>query len=102
MSPTARSLAKLRKDGWIVDVVERWIPGLNRRKDMMGVWDLVGCRVGGVCFVQTTTKGNMKSRINKILDHPDLDVMRRCGATLLVHGWHKKGRFWNCETADVS
>lgn len=32
LTPTARSLDLLRRDGWLVEVVERWIPGARLRR----------------------------------------------------------------------
>ncbi len=33
MTPTARSLALLRRSGYLAAVVEKWIPRINRRRD---------------------------------------------------------------------
>ena len=40
MSPTARSLRYLRECGHVADVVERWIPRANVRRDLFGVIDV--------------------------------------------------------------
>jgi hypothetical protein len=36
MTPTASSLEWLRYNGWYAEVVERWIPGADVRKDHLG------------------------------------------------------------------
>lgn len=102
MSPTSRSLALLRSQGWLAEVVEHWNPFSKTRKDLFGVWDIVAIRPGQVAFIQTTTAGNMKARMKKIAAHPDSDYMRESGAMLAVHGWHKVGRKWECKIEDVT
>jgi hypothetical protein len=46
MSPTARSLKKLRKEGWTASVVEKWIPQVKRRRDCFG-FDVLACKAAG-------------------------------------------------------
>ena len=47
MTPTARSLAFLRRCGHSADVVERWIPLRdNVRRDLFGFIDVVAVRRG--------------------------------------------------------
>ena len=38
---SSRSMDLLRADGLIVDRVEQWIPGANRRRDLLGGFDLL-------------------------------------------------------------
>jgi hypothetical protein len=40
-SPTQLSLAWLKKEGYLAEVVEKWIPGANIRKDLWGWCDIV-------------------------------------------------------------
>ena len=40
-SPTARTMAALRSEGWTVEVVEKWIPGAQIRRDLFGVIDVL-------------------------------------------------------------
>jgi hypothetical protein len=35
MSPTARTLALLRREGYIASSVERFLPRVNRRRDLL-------------------------------------------------------------------
>ncbi len=53
MTPSARSLAAGRANGWLIDVVERWIGGgrIRVRKDLFGFLDLVV----DLCAVYATT-----------------------------------------------
>jgi hypothetical protein len=107
MTPTARSLKRLRSEGYKADVVERWI-GVGRfrvRKDMFGSWDIVAIKPGEVAFVQTTSASNVSARIRKIADNPTTVNCREANVRLLVHGWAKptkKRRTWALRVEDVS
>jgi hypothetical protein len=103
MSPTARSLKLMRDRGLLADVVERWIPGANIRKDLYGFIDILGIGEGRIVGVQATSSGNMASRISKIADHPNLSAVRCAGIEIWVHGWRKnaKGR-WVVREVDCS
>ena len=102
VSPTQLSLKLLRNNGYLADVVERYNSFSRKRHDLYGIFDIVACRTGEIAFIQTTTASNVSARIHKIEDHPDIDIIRKSGATLLVHGWRKlKGR-WSVRVVDVS
>lgn len=95
LSPTQRSLAYARKQGWEADVVERWIPGANIRKDLFGFidllviarneegsfWELIG--------VQATSGPNHAARRNKAIEQPAFDKWRRVAA-FEVWSWDKR------------
>lgn len=102
MSPCARSLAKLRKEGWLVGTVERYNPFSRKRHDLYGLFDLVAVRENQVLFVQTTSASNVSARIRKITEHQDTPFIRKCGALLHIHGWGKKKGRWSCRVVDVS
>lgn len=107
MSPTARSLAYLRKNGGIAEVVERYNSFSRTRKDLFGWCDIVCLRAIGssyqLQFIQTTTKSNMSSRITKITDSDTVGPVRKAGVEIFVHGWYKdkRGR-WQVEVEDLS
>ena len=102
-SPTQLSLAKLREEGYLVDVVERWIPGANIRKDLYGFIDIIALKGKETLAVQTTSAGNMSARCKKIADHENVGVVREAGWTIHVHGWHQDDkRKWHCKVKDVS
>ena len=46
MTPSARSTALLREQGYTVETVERWIPGVCIRRDLLGCADLLAIRAG--------------------------------------------------------
>lgn len=103
-SPTQRSLAKLRKDGWVAEVVEKWLPVVKRRKDLWGFCDILCIdSSGGILAVQTTSASNAQARVKKIQESDMLTMVRKCGIAIHVHGWkkNKNGR-WECKIIDIS
>ena len=102
MSPTARTIKKLREEGWTPDVVERWIPGANIRRDLYGFIDVLAIKDTETKAIQCTSKGNMASRIRKIEDSDTVDAVRKAGWSIEVWGWFKKGRFWEVKITDCS
>tara|TARA_Y100000593_G_scaffold17703_1_gene35379 strand:- start:1658 stop:1972 length:315 start_codon:yes stop_codon:yes gene_type:complete len=104
VTPTSRTLTKLRTDGWIPEVTERYIPGANIRKDLYGWIDVLGIKESGeVLAVQCTSKSNMSSRIRKIEDSDTLPIVRKCGWKIEVWGWFKsKAGKWEVKIEDIS
>jgi hypothetical protein len=94
MTPTARSLKQLREDGWHAEVVERWIPGANIRKDLFGFADVLCVRHGSrPCLVQVTASA-VADRVKKVRASPLLALALE-HFDIEVHGWRKnaKGRW---------
>ena len=103
LSPTQLSLNKLKKDGFeTIQVVEVWIPFSRTRRDLFHAWDILGVKDGETYAIQTTTKANINARIKKIENNEHLANLRKANWNLLVHGWHKVGRFWECKEVDLS
>ena len=74
-SPTQRTLAFLREEGYDAAVVERYltIPGrhIGVRQDAFGFIDILAFDDGSsVVAVQATSTSNMGARVNKILASP--------------------------------
>src|SRR3546814_1483966 len=84
-SPTARTLAKLRADGWLAWVVEKWIPQTRKRSDLLGYIDILALRDGEVLAVQATSRSNVSSRVNKIAGHENVAAVRAAGWAIHVH-----------------
>ena len=103
LTPTQRSLAKLRADGYLVAVVERWNPHVKIRQDLFGIIDLLAIRDGETLGVQTTSGSNVAARVAKIADSSHVDALRAAGWRLVVHGWRKaaNGR-WTLREVDCS
>lgn len=114
-SPTARTLAEMRKRGYpFVEVVEKTIrlPGGRMfKRDLFGGFDVIalGKREGAeraeVVLVQTTSASNVASRLTKISELPALPALREANVRLLVHGWDaptKTRRLWRLREEDIS
>src|SRR5262245_13988782 len=101
MTPTARSLALLRRSGFTADVVERWlrIPGKNVRRDLFGFADLLAVHPGDRVFllVQCTgdTGGNVAARVKKATGRRELLDWLRAGGRFEVWGWSRRGKHWH-------
>ena len=75
MSPTQLTLRKLRADGCMAAVVEKWNPHAKIRQDLFGFLDIVAIVPGGsgVLGIQACTTGNMMKRIAKCDAQPLAD-----------------------------
>lgn len=102
MTPTQLSLRHLRRDGWTVEVVERWNAFTKTRHDLFGILDLVALRGSETLGVQTTSNANVAARVRKIAESEHIAALREAGWTLHVHGWRKKNNRWELRTVDVS
>jgi hypothetical protein len=102
LSNTVRSTKLLEAEGWTVDTVERWIPVVNRRKDLFGFLDLIAVRGGETMGIQTTSASNVASRINKIMESEHLSKVRMANWRIEVHGWAKKANRWVVRREDIS
>lgn len=102
----------MRRRGYVAEVVERWLPRANVRKDLYGFIDVL-CIVADpdselfmkdrVVGVQATSWSNVRSRVRKIAEHPHVEAVRRAGIRILVHGWKRNlsGR-WVLREVDCS
>lgn len=102
-SPTARSLALLRQEGYRAAVVEKWNPHSRTRSDLFGVVDVLAIRGAETLAVQATSGSNGAARVKKIAESDALPDMRAAGWAVEVWSWRKdsKGR-WQCRRVDVS
>lgn len=108
VTPTARSMAMLRSDGWTVEKVEQRlpIPGKYVTRDMGGFADLVAWRADyGIVAVQVTADdgGHVMNRVAKINALKPAIEWYRSGGGLWVQGWGKRGargetKRWTCRT----
>jgi hypothetical protein len=94
LSPTARTKKLLEAEGFAVEVVERWIPGANIRRDLWGFLDVLAIRDQETVGVQVTTSDHLANRRRKILASPLLQRVLGAGWRIEIHGWRKvKGRW---------
>lgn len=104
MSPTARTLKKLRDEGWIAAVVERRNPSGFNTHDLFGFIDVLAIRDGETLAVQTTSGSNVSARVKKVAEAEHVAAVRKAGWAIHVHGWRKRAatRRWECRVVDVS
>lgn len=105
-SPATRTLKYFRDLGYSAQVVERWNPYARVRVDLFGFIDVVAIKDGEIIGVQTTSKGNITTRIKKILDIPEAKVWLRSGGKIIVQGWGKQGakgkrKLWKEESREI-
>lgn len=94
LSPTQRSLAYLREQGYLVAIVERWNPHARIRQDLWGWCDLLAIRKSEVLAVQVTASA-VSDRIKKIQESETVAAVRDAGIRIEVHGHRKnsKGKY---------
>lgn len=94
LSPTQRSLAYLREQGYLVAIVERWNPHARIRQDLWGWCDLLAIRKNEVLAVQVTASA-VSERIKKIQESETVAAVRDAGIRIEVHGHRKnsKGKY---------
>ena len=89
-SPTERSLAWLKTNGYLAAVVERWNPHAKCRQDLFGWADIVALGDGELIGLQVTTAGsNLYARIRKAKALPGYEAWQRAGGKAVFHGWKK-------------
>lgn len=89
MTPTQRSLAKLRADGWTTAIVEHWNAHARVRQDLFGFIDILALRDGETLAVQATSGSNVAARVAKIAASETAPIVRKAGWRIEVWGWRK-------------
>lgn len=87
VSPTQRTLKHMRGLGYTCQVVEHWNPFAKIRQDLFGFIDVLCLGNDEVVGVQSTSWGNVATRIRKIADHDNVAAVRKSGIRIIVHGW---------------
>lgn len=106
-SPTARSLKKLRDDGWTAAVTERWNSYQKCRQDLFGFIDIIAFKDDLTMAVQTTSGAHVQERIEKIRALPAAQAWASTiFRQIMVHGWRKVGprgkrKLWECREIPV-
>ncbi len=91
-SPTSRTLAYLRDNGWTADVVEKWLPFVKIRKDLFGCIDILAINGQSIMGVQATSTPNVNARIKKAQAEPRMALWKQSGGLFAVAGWAKRGK----------
>jgi hypothetical protein len=96
MSPTSRTLTFLRRQGYLADVVERFIPDLQHKKDLFGVADVLAIhpRDRLVLLVQATTRAHLADRSKRIQARPESAQLLRAGVRVEIWGWGQRDGHW--------
>lgn len=125
MSPTQRSIAWLKAQGWQVARTEHWNSFAKIRQDVWGFADALGCHaqkiygqpIGGepvfmqdendIALFQFTTTPNMSAREAKIRASKEAAYWLRCGGKIYVYGWAKRGargkrKVWTLTEREIS
>lgn len=105
-SPTQKSLAHLRDQGYECAIVEKWNAHIKVRQDLFGFVDILAVGSLGTVAVQSTSKTNVSARIKKICGNhvpnskKEEDALLRMRSKVLaclaagwqieVHGWDSK------------
>ncbi len=86
MTPTGRTLALLRAEGYVCCVAEAWLPGVNRRRDLFGFADVAAVhpQLAGPLLVQVTTACHLAARRRKVQSSPAARLWLRAGASRRV------------------
>jgi hypothetical protein len=103
VSPTARTLQELRRQGFLAAVVERWLPRVGRKADLWGIGDIlaVHLRERQVLLVQVTTAAHVPDRLRRIQARPEMALLLRADVLVEVWGWRKVGDRWRCRKVAV-
>jgi hypothetical protein len=100
-STTQLTLKHMRGRGYYAEVVERYNFFTKRKNDFAGFLDLICLRPGEVMGVQTTSLANISSRVKKIMEHENLEVVLAAGIKIEVHGWVKKNNRWQVKVVEI-
>ena len=104
-TPTQRSLALLRRQGYRVAITEHWNSFVKRRQDLLGFIDVLAV-APSMLAIQTTSGTNVSARVAKILDLPAAREWVEAGHRIVVHGWAKRGprgaaKKWECREVEI-
>jgi hypothetical protein len=96
-SPTKRTLALLRKQGFIVEVVEKRVPGCGISRDLFGIADVLAIHPEQhiVLLVQTTTADHFANRLRRVQEQPALSLLLAAGVRVEVWAWAKRAGQWH-------
>ena len=108
-SPTARTLAYVRKRGGFAEVQETWDHFRKRRRDMLGFIDILALCPPYTIGIQATSGDNVSARVKKIVHErtSQAEYWLRCGNYIEVWGWKKyaqaiDGKWWRPRIVPVT
>lgn len=90
MTPTARTLQKLRQEGYTSQVVEKWNAHAHIRQDLFGCIDVLAVHSEqGTMGVQACAGSSLAARIAKSCAEPRLVTWLQAGNRFECWGWRK-------------
>jgi hypothetical protein len=108
MTPTQRTLARLRAEGWVAVGVERWNPHARIRQDLFGCIDVLAVsETGGILGVQACAAASHAARRAKAIAEPSLLAWLRAGGRFQVMSWRKAGargkrKLWAARVEEIT
>lgn len=100
MTPTQRSLALLRKEGYTPETVERYNCFTHTRKDLFGCIDIIAAGPD-ILAVQATSGSHVAHRLTKAKAQPQLKAWLSAGGRFEVWGWRLVGKKGKRKTYQV-
>ena len=103
VSPTARSLACLRRQGYLAAPVERRIAQAGKKLDLFGVGDVLAVHPRDRVFlmVQATSLPHVGDRLERCRARPELAVWLQAGGAFEVWGWALRDGRWEAKRVAV-
>ena len=103
MSPTARTLAYLRRQGFVAAPVERWLPQVQKKRDLFGLADVFAFHPRDRVFllVQATTIPHIDDRLARCKARSELAAWLKAGGVFEVHGWALREGRWTLKRVQV-
>ena len=101
MSPTQRSLAYLREQGYRCWIVERYCHYSKRRIDLWNCIDILAIGNGETIGVQTTSRGNVAARVKKIEENEYYPELIKSGWKIHCHGWGRLKSGWTLKLVEL-
>lgn len=111
MTPTARTLAHLRREGWTAEYVEHRHRFAPITVDLLGGIDVLAMRPGETLGVQCCSGGrggkngrgsDQATRVKKLLAEPRLRAWVEAGNRLECWAWRKGAKGWTCRVARLT
>ena len=94
MTPVARTLEKLRLEGYTVAQVERWIPR-GIKLDLFGLADIEALFPDHTLYVQVCRDTDLTDHLVKHLGNPRLERLIECPQRVFeIWSWAKKRNRW--------
>lgn len=95
------SMEEMEAKGYKVFKTEYHVHG--RSHDLFGFCDCIALGDDEVVCVQATSRSNVPARVKKIVEHENLDAVRKAGIRIIVQGWAlSKDLSWVCREVDLS